>query len=171
MAHEILCVSSEAYPIIKTGGLADVVGALPLALSSHDMHVTTLLPGYKAVMAGSKGAKILHSYDNLLGVKARLLSFSHAGLDLIVLDAPALYAREVGPYADQFGADWPDNWQRFAALGRVASDLAGGLSEDYQPDLVHAHDWQAAMACVYMKYGNEKARATPNVLTLSLIHI
>ena len=69
----ILSVASEAYPLIKTGGLADVAGALPGALRPHGFAVTTLLPGYPAVLAALKKASVLHQYDDLLGNPARLL--------------------------------------------------------------------------------------------------
>src|SRR5690242_7162167 len=96
----ILSVASEAYPLIKTGGLADVVGALPGALKPHGLAVTTLLPGYPAVLAGLKQADILHQYDDLLGHPARLLQADIGGSPLLVLDAPDLFARAGGLYAD-----------------------------------------------------------------------
>lgn len=162
----VLSVASEAYPIIKTGGLADVVGALPGALAPHGVTVTTLLPGYPSVLRGLGAGEVIHTYKSLLGVKAKLVRHSDAVVDLIVLDAPALFAREGGPYGDATGAEWPDNWQRFAALGHVAADLAGGLVPALDFDLVHAHDWQAATAPVYMRYGNAKAKKTPSILTI-----
>ena len=172
MTLRVLAVASEAYPLIKTGGLADVVGALPAALAPHGVAVTTLLPGYPLVMQqlqrvrGAKRAEVLHSYEDLMGAKARLLRVTIASLPLIVLDAPGLFAREGGPYADRTGVDWPDNWRRFAALARAGADIADGIADGYQPDLVHAHDWQAAMAPAFMRYGNERARRTPSVMTI-----
>ena len=68
----ILSVASEAFPLIKTGGLADVVGALPAALKPHGIAVTTLLPGYPGVQAALKQPRLLHQYDDLLGHRARL---------------------------------------------------------------------------------------------------
>jgi len=168
MTFKVLAVASEAYPLIKTGGLADVVGALPAALAPHGVATTTLLPGYPAILHALEGARpvVLHKYANLLGAGARLLHFPKAALPLIVLDAPALFARDGGPYGDPTGVDWPDNWRRFAALGRAAADLAGGIAPKFQPDLVHAHDWQGAMAAAYMRYGDERAQATPSVITI-----
>ena len=166
MTLQVLSVASEAYPLIKTGGLADVVGALPAAVAPHGVAVTTLLPGYPAILRTLGAGKIVHRYADLLGVKARLVSYTSSAIPLIILDAPALYAREGGPYADPAGADWPDNWRRFAALAHAAADLAGGVAAKFQPDLVHAHDWQAAMAPAYMRFGNAKARATPSVVTI-----
>ena len=83
--------------------------------------MTTLLPGYPAVMAAVKRARALHAYDSLLGQPARLLAGKLGDQPLIVLDAPAFFDRPGGPYADPLGRDWDDNWRRFAALGRAAA--------------------------------------------------
>ena len=123
----VLSVASEAVPLVKTGGLADVVGALPAALAPHGVVLTTLLPGFPAVMQAVKRGKTLHKYDNLFGQEARLIAGKLGDHPLIVLDAPAFFEREGSPYADAGGKDWQDNWRRFAALGRSAADLAGGL--------------------------------------------
>src|SRR4051812_14401852 len=147
-----LSIASEAFPLVKTGGLGDVVGALPAALAAHDVVVTTLLPGYPAVLASVKDAPAIHRYADLFGGKARILEARMAGHRLLVLDASALFAREGGIYGDSDGRDWPDNWRRFAALGRVGADLASGNVPGEQFDILHAHDWQAAMAAAYLKY-------------------
>ena len=162
----VLSVASEAYPIIKTGGLADVVGAMPGALAPHGVKLTTLLPAYPAVMAKLGAGEVVHSYKSLLGVEARITRHDHGGHQWLLLDAPKLYDRSVGPYADATGKDWPDNWRRFAALGRAAADLAGGIWKGFAPDLVHAHDWQAAMAPVYMRYAKGRAAMIPSVITI-----
>lgn len=153
----VLSVASEAYPLVKTGGLADVVGALPAALAPHGIATTTLLPGYPSVVKSLGRAKVLHRWDMLLGTPARLLGGKSDGHPLLVLDAPELFARDGGPYGDPTGRDWDDNWQRFAALGRAAADLAP------QFDLVHAHDWQGAMAPAYLRYDGA---GVPSVLTI-----
>ncbi len=149
---KILSVTSEIYPLVKTGGLADVAGALPPALGRLGIEVRTLLPGYPSVIAMMKKGKILHRFPALLGVPARLIGARIAGLDCIVLDAPDLFERAGGPYADATGHDHPDNWRRFAALSRAGAEIAGGVIPGFVPDLVHAHDWQAAMTPAYMRY-------------------
>src|ERR1043166_3242743 len=126
MSLRVLSVASEAVPLVKTGGLADVAGALPGAAAAYGVAMTTLLPGYPAVLKELGQGKVLHAYDALLGEPARLLAGKLGDHPLIVLDAPGLYIRDGGPYADAAGRDWPDNWRRFAALGRAAADLAGG---------------------------------------------
>jgi starch synthase len=96
---KLLSVSSEAFPLIKTGGLADVAGALPGALAPEGIEMRTLLPGYPAVMDGLKGAQTVARLS-VLGVDAQVLAVTAGGLDLFVLDAPALYDRTGGPYTD-----------------------------------------------------------------------
>jgi starch synthase len=163
----VLSVASEAMPLVKTGGLADVAGALPGAVAPYGVAMTTLLPGYPAVMAALHRGKILHSYDSLLGEPARLVAGKLGGSPLIVLDAPAYFARAGGPYSDGAGKDWGDNWRRFAALGRAAADLAGGAVKGQRFDLLHAHDWQAAMAPAYLRFAPPAgAGAVPSVLTI-----
>ena len=149
----VLSVASEAFPLIKTGGLADVVGALPAALAAQGVELTTLLPGYPKI-AGAVRGKPLHKWRDLMGVEARLLAGDIAGYPLLVLDAPELFAREGGLYVAPDGRDWPDNWRRFAALARAAADLAAGVVKGQAFDLVHAHDWQAAMTPAYLRYAH-----------------
>lgn len=161
---QVLAVTPEIYPLIKTGGLADVTGALPLALGAKDVAVRTLIPGYPAVMKRLEDAKPVLEYLALQGGPAQVRAAEVAGLDLLVLDAPHLFDRVGGPYGDATGVDWPDNWRRFGALSQVGGDIAGGAVETYMPDIVHAHDWQAALTLAYMRYG--KAVTTPSVMTV-----
>jgi starch synthase len=83
-----------------------------------------------------------------------------------VLDAPTLFGRNGGPYDDPDGKDWPDNWRRFAALGRAGADLASGVVASRQFDILHAHDWQAAMAPAYLRYAPGPGVAAASVLTI-----
>ena len=167
MTMRVLSVASEAVPLVKTGGLADVVGALPGALAPHGVSLTTLLPGYPAVMAAIGKGRTIHSYPALLGEPARLVAAKLGGHPLVVLDAPAYFARDGGPYGDPAGRDWADNWRRFAAFGRAAADLAGGAVKGRRFDLVHAHDWQAAMTLAYLRFAPpEGAGALPSVMTI-----
>jgi starch synthase len=148
----VLSIASEAFPLIKTGGLADVAGALPLSLPREGVEMRTLLPGYPAVMAKLGAAEPVHAYPALMGGPARVLAARAAGLDLFVLDAPHLYDRPGSIYLGPDGRDWPDNALRFAALARAGADLAAGEVASYVADVVHAHDWQAALAPVYLHY-------------------
>jgi starch synthase len=158
---EVLSVASEAFPLVKTGGLADVVGALPAALAPLGVTMRILLPGYPPVLQQLDGSsRTVAEFDELFGGKAHVRAGRASGLDLIVVDAPHLFDRPGNIYLGPDGKDWPDNWRRFAALSYVAGRLANGLVEGYQPDIVHAHDWQAGLAPVYVKYGaNDRARS------------
>ncbi len=162
----ILSVASEAYPLIKTGGLADVVGALPGALKPHGMTVTTLLPGYPAVLAALGEARVIHQYDALLGQRAALRLGEVGGAAFMALDAPQLFARGGGPYGDEGGREWNDNWLRFAALARAGADLASGAVAGFAFDILHAHDWQAALAPAYLRYAPGPGTPARSVITI-----
>jgi starch synthase len=145
----VLAVASEAMPLIKTGGLADVVGALPAALAAHGVAVTTLLPGYPAVMAALERQEEVARFADLPGGPARVLVGQARGLAVAALDAPALFDRPGNPYLGPGGVDWPDNGLRFAALGAAAARLA---THGAGFDAVHAHDWQAGLAGACLRH-------------------
>lgn len=171
MPLRVLSVTSEAVPLVKTGGLADVAGALPAAVAPHGVEVTTLLPGYPAVLAKLPRRRVVHTWDDLLGEPARLLAGMLGESPLIVLDAPGLFAREGNPYLDPTGKDWPDNWRRFAALGRAAADIASGAmmvrGRQRNFDVLHAHDWQGAMAPAYLHWAMPpEAPLVPSIVTI-----
>jgi starch synthase len=148
----VLSIASEVFPLIKTGGLADVAGALPAALRREGFELRTLVPGYPAVMAAARRGQEVHRFEDLFGGPARLIAARAKKLDLFVLDAPHLYARPGGPYQQPDGAEWPDNAFRFAALGRVGAAIGQGLVPGYAPAVVHCHDWQAGLAPAYLAY-------------------
>jgi len=161
----VLSVASEIFPLIKTGGLADVAGALPGALAPLGVEMRSVLPGYPGVLAALKNAEEVYKYKKLFGGTARILGAKAQGLDLFVLDAPHLYARPGNPYTGADGKDWPDNAQRFAALARAGADLGQGLAADFVPDIVHVHDWQAGLVPAYLHYD-----AKPRPATIATVH-
>ena len=150
---EVLAVAPELFPLVKTGGLADVTGALPLALAAHDVRTTTIVPGYPAVLAALRGAKTVLRRDDLFGGPASVMRGTTNGLALLVVDAPHLFDRPGNPYLGPDGLDWPDNALRFGGLSRVAADIAVGAIAGYQPDIVHMHDWQAGLTAAYLHHG------------------
>ncbi len=150
---KILSVASEVFPLVKTGGLADVAGALPAALGKQGVKVITLMPGYPAVLKALENYEIVYTSDTLFGGAARLLWGKAKGLDLFVLDAPHLYDRPGNPYVGPDGKDWPDNSKRFAALAGIAAEIGRGLVADFVPDIIHCHDWQAGLVPAYVRYG------------------
>ena len=165
MSLKVLSVTSEIYPLIKTGGLADVAGALPLALKAEDISMVTLVPGYPAVIGRLENGEQTCTFPNLFGGYARLFKGKAGNLDLFILDAPHLYDRPGNPYVGPDGADWPDNAFRFAALGKVAALIGQGTVPAFVPDAVHAHDWQAGLAAAYLHYGEG-----PKPATVATIH-
>ena len=160
----VLAVASEVFPLVKTGGLADVVGALPAALAGHGVEMRVLVPGYPAVMAAIKPGEPLWRAKDLFGGPARLVAGRAHGLDLLVLDAPHLFDRPGNPYLGPDGKDWPDNWKRFGALSFVAGEVGRGAVPAFVPAIVHAHDWQAALVAAYLRTGEKTATRT--VLTI-----
>jgi len=160
MSLRVLAVASEVFPLVKTGGLADVAGALPPALAGHDVAVTTLMPAYRGLLGRVGEVEERLSWPLLFGGPARLLAARAGALDLLLLDAPHLFDRAGGPYAGENGVPFGDNLLRFAALGAVAAQLAA--SDGF--DLVHAHDWQAGLVGAYLRLVQQ--RRVPVVFTV-----
>ena len=163
---KVLFVTSEVAPLIKTGGLADVSGALPAALREIDVDVRVLVPGYPQVMAQLGPHEVVATFPDLPGFPASRLIFSimKTGVPLLVLDCPVLYQREGGPYTDPNGHDWLDNPLRFGMLSKVAAVLGSDESPLlWHPDLVHGNDWQTGLTGVYLSVA---PGAVPNVITI-----
>ena len=153
----VLFATSEAYPLIKTGGLADVSGALPKAISQlpdFKGDIKLLLPAYSAVLAKLKTAKTIANI-NVLGQDCSLITgkMPDSDIEVIAIKNAALYERTGGPYSDENGIDWLDNPLRFGVLSRVASLLGSANSpiKNWLPDLIHCNDWQTGLAPAYMK--------------------
>ena len=146
----VLSVASECAPLVKTGGLADVVGALPAAVAAEGVTMRTLLPGYPAVMKAVSAPKVLITDPDLFGGPARVLAAKAAGLDLLILDAPHLFDRAGSIYLGPDGKDWPDNPERFAALSWIAAKIGREGVAGWKPDVIHAHDWQAGFVPEYL---------------------
>ncbi len=162
----ILHIASEAVPWVKTGGLADVVGALCSYLATRGHDVTLVLPLYRELKSG--GSDTGQPVADVSTAVGRSLTIHEVnprdGPRTLFVNAPDLFDRE-GLYGTARG-DHPDNAERFATLVRAA--LAASAALDNVPEVVHAHDWQAALAPVYLRYmppGGERAR-TASVLTL-----
>lgn len=149
---KVLSVTSEIFPLVKTGGLADVAGALPRALAAEGVEMRSLVPGYPGILDRLVEATTVRDYGDLFGGPARLLAGQAGDLELFAIDAPHLYGRPGNPYLGPDGRDWPDNARRFAALARVGADIGLGALAAFRPDLVHAHDWQAALVPAYLRF-------------------
>ena len=144
----VLFAASEAYPLAKTGGLADVAAALPVALAQLGLDIRLLLPGYTEALDRAECKREEAQLSGVPGVgDVKLLAarMPDTGLPVWLVDCPQLFRRE-GLYTDRDGRDWPDNAIRFAALSHVAARIAlRTAGTAWRPDLVHAHDWHLGL--------------------------
>jgi len=155
-AGRVLSVASECAPLVKTGGLADVAGALPQALAGEGWQVKTLLPAYPGLIERLLSPSVLWESGDIFGREARILAGAlekgASAPQFLLLDMPEFFHREGSIYLGPDGTDWPDNALRFAALSWVAADIArAGLADGWRPGVVHAHDWQAGFAPTYLR--------------------
>jgi starch synthase len=150
----VLYVASEAYPLLKTGGLGDVIGALPAALRRCGVEVRVLLPGFPEIRDGIDAPRRLLTFGPVFGASVLTLvagRLPKSDVGVYVIDAPFLYARPGNPYVGPDGSPWRDNPLRFGLLGWVAAHLAGGeLDPRWKPQIVHGHDWHAGLAPVFL---------------------
>ena len=168
MTIRALHVASELYPLLKTGGLADVAGALPPALIERGADVRVLLPGFPAVAAGLADLRTVARLDHpLLGPRAGMPHPTHAthtahatlelgtlpanGLSVYMIRDDALYDRPGNPYLDAQHVPYGDNAERFALLGWTAAQLAQHADPAWTPQIIHAHDWHAGLAPAYLR--------------------
>jgi starch synthase len=164
---KVLFSTPEIAPWVKTGGLGDVAGALPLALKAAGCDLRVLVPGYPALRRAFPKARQIATLGDLGGQfpAADLLEASGPdGLTFWLLDCPALYDRPGNPYLDPAGHDWLDNPLRFGLLSRAAARLAGATPLAWRPEVLHCHDWQTALAPYYLRFHEGGGAAT--VLTI-----
>jgi len=161
----VLFVASECAPFVKTGGLADVIGAVPKALASNGINVKVMLPAYPALAyLLAEGESVLDIPD-LFGAGAQLVAVSAEGLDLLLLNAPHLYDRPGNIYVNEQQQDWADNHLRFGALSMIGARVAAQGVGNWTPDVVNAHDWQAGLLPAYLKQEEQQlSRAMPPVV-------
>ena len=147
MATTILIVAAEAFPLAKTGGLGDAITGMARALIQRGVPATILLPAYRGVAKQLDSAHEVARLEDLPGGDARLLAgvCPTSELPFLLLENDALYDR-AGLYVDEDGQEHPDNGLRYAALSHAAMRIARGLPGLPRPDVVHAHDWHAALA-------------------------
>lgn len=152
---KVLFATSEVAPMIKTGGLADVSAALPVALHALGVDMRLLVPGYPQVMSALKTRARLANLPSLPGLAPANLLASKlpSGLPLLVIECP-IYERSGGPYQDSSSADWPDNDLRFGLLSYVGALLSTPASPfgAWIPDIVHCNDWQTGLTPAYLHY-------------------
>ena len=179
-------ITPEARPFAKTGGLADVAGALPQALARLGHHVTVVLPRYRGIDTAGLPSQAV---DVPFGAQTYPVVFADKGdsplssesmrtageghnpgsagsVTAVFVDAPDLYERD-GLYGNAAG-DFPDNGFRFAVLSRAALEYARVRGR--RPSVVHGHDWQAGLAAVYLKTVLANDPVLGGVRTVFTIH-
>ena len=154
---------SECAPFVKTGGLADVAGALPKALEAEGVETRVLLPAYPALEALVEAGQFVGEVYGVDGAK-RVHAVRAEGLDLLLLEAPHLFKRPGGPYINEAGVDWVDNHLRFAAFSRAAANIARDGIGGWKPDVLHCHDWQTGLAPAYLRL--DERGGPPSILTI-----
>ncbi len=148
---KILFVTSEAHPLIKTGGLADVCGSLPKALTELSQDIRLILPNYQALKA-SENVRFLTSIriDNRnINILETLMPDSQVIVWLV--DYPAYYNYPGNPYVDEQGEPWSNNAERFGLFCRIVTEVAmNRINQDWQPDVVHCNDWQSGLVPAFL---------------------
>jgi starch synthase len=156
----VLFVASEIFPLAKTGGLADVCAALPLALDRLGVDLQLLMPGYPSALEQIAAPRVEAELGEVLpGVRARLIHglIPGTGMPVRLVDCPSLYERPGSPYQDPDGHDWPDNALRYGLLCHVAARLALGQAHiDWKPEIVHCHDWHTGLVPMLLHLAGER---------------
>lgn len=165
----ILFATSEAHPLIKTGGLADVSGSLPRAMAGLGHDVRLVLPAYQSVLEKYPQATFVSSFrvggaGRELEVRVLELELDEVAVPVWLLDIPELFARPGNPYLAPDGSDWWDNGERFAVFSRAVAEIAmnrAGLQ--WQAAALHANDWQTGLVAAFLR---EEARRPRTVFTI-----
>ena len=166
---KILFAASEAYPLVKTGGLGDVAYSLPRALKQQGAEVRVILPAYRLVLEQMSELRIA-GWLQVQGAgrthEVRILETGdhHLGVPLLLVDAPELFDRPGNPYLHPDGYNWHDNAERFAVFSRAVARLSSQHELlDWRPDVVHCHDWQTGLVPALMSL---EPRAPASVYTI-----
>ena len=162
---KVLYIASEAVPFVKTGGLADVAGALPAALVADGVDCRVIMPKYGAIAEEIRSA-MEHVYDGVLNVAWR---DKFVGIDKYVLDGVTYYFVDNEEYYNREGFyGYPDDAERFSFFCRAVLNLLPAL--DFWPDIIHANDWHAALAPVLLRLEHMDDPRYTGIKTLLTIH-
>ncbi|TAN70997.1 MAG: glycogen synthase GlgA [Methylobacter sp.] len=143
---KILFVTSEAHPLIKTGGLADVSGSLPKALAELGEDVRIIMPNYQAIRTTEEVRYLSTVYVNNYAVNILETRLPGTGVIVWLVDSPEFFNYPGNPYVDEHGKPWANNAERFALFCRVTVEVAMNRSWlDWKPDIVHSNDWQSGL--------------------------
>jgi starch synthase len=160
-------VASEATPFAKTGGLADVVGALPRALRALGEETAVVMPRYGSINVGG-ARRVFNDLRIWFGPaswRTDLYAVEARGVPYYLVDCPALFDR--AELYGAGGADYPDNHIRFAVLSRAALAVMRWL---FRPGVVHCHDWQSSLVPLYMRHQFASDPTFYGIRTLLTIH-
>ncbi len=163
---KVLFATSEAHPLAKTGGLADVSGALPAALQDVGVDARVLMPAYPSALEKAENISRVFRIKLPEHGETSLLrgAFPGNGVPVYLIEHDGYYGRK-GLYQDESARDWPDNAMRFGLLSQFAAWLAGPKTPlDFKPDVLHCNDWQTGLAPAFLRY--ESAKPTPTVFTV-----
>jgi starch synthase len=169
---KILFVAPEVVPFAKTGGLADVAGALPKALKVLGHDVRIILPRYRAVDPKKFGlTKTVERLAVTVGAKTVEAAVfegqvPHASIPVYCIDQPVFFDRD-GLYQDK-GADFPDNLERFSFFSQATLKAIPQLG--WQPEIVHCHDWQTALVCAHLALTHAADRFWSGAATILTVH-
>lgn len=161
----ILFASSEAVPLIKTGGLADVSGSLPAALKAQGEDVRLILPAYPEAVERLGKTRVIARFS-IDKNPVRLLegTMPESGVIVWLVDSPKQFGRPGNPYVDAGGKDWPDNAERFTLFSKAIAGIAMGQGRvEWRPEVVHCNDWQTALVAALLE---EKAGRPATVFSI-----
>jgi len=166
---QVLYITAELYPWVKSGGLGDVAAALPPALIAGGIDVRLLLPGFRGFLDAFPGiTDIARLTTPFAAERVRVCLTRLPGSESLayLVDHPAFYDRPGNPYAGPDGSDWPDNHRRFGLFGWIAAELARGADPGWRPDILHGHDWHTGLAPAYLAARPPAAGHVPTVFTV-----
>jgi len=161
----VLFAASEAYPLIKTGGLGDVIHGLPLALKKKGIDLQLVLPAYRSVMSQLDSFQIIGRFEVEGANRPHMVKviesrFDGEDIPLLLIDVPELFDRDGGPYQHPDGYDWPDNGERFVVFSRAVAKLSmDNINRGWRADILHCHDWQTGLVPAFLS-GQSKAPRT-----------
>ena len=166
---QVLYITAELYPWVKSGGLGDVAAALPPALIAEGIDVRLLLPGFRGFLDAFPGiTDIARLTTPFATERVRVCLTRLPGSESLAyfVDHPAFYDRPGNPYAGPDSSDWPDNHRRFGLFGWIAAELARGADPGWRPDILHGHDWHTGLAPAYLAARPPAAGHVPTVFTV-----
>ena len=148
--RKILFASSEVHPLVKTGGLADVSGSLPIALREQGEDVRIIMPAYRQCLSTLKDLKTIATFKfDGYYMPIEILQTTLPGTDVVLwlVHSPHHFDRDGGPYGKPSGGDWEDNAARFSLFSRAIAALAmDEANQGWKPDILHCNDWQTGLA-------------------------